>query len=60
MGAESARIAEPGALTMPDSLWDRTKKVSAVIAPLAGSGIVGAAAHSPNQLCMRVLTFVQS
>jgi putative transposase len=42
--AESVRFAESGTLTMPDVLWDRTKTVSAVIAPLAARAIVGRAA----------------
>jgi putative transposase len=42
--AESAPIREPGTLTMPDVLWDRTKSVSAVIAPLAARAVVGRAA----------------
>lgn len=44
MDAESVRIGEPGTLTMPDVLWDRTKSISAVIAPLAAQAIVGRAA----------------
>lgn len=43
MGSES-RIGESGTLTMPDVLWDRTKAVSAVIAPLAAKAVVGRAA----------------
>lgn len=41
MDAESVRIAESGTLTMPDVVWDRTKLVSAAIAPLAAQSIVG-------------------
>nr|QJS06005.1 transposase [Cryobacterium sp.]QJS06285.1 transposase [Cryobacterium sp.] len=44
MDAESVRIAESGTLAMPDVLWDRTKLVSAAIAPLAAQAIVGRAA----------------
>lgn len=44
MGTESVRIGEPGTLTMSDVAWDRTKLVSAVIAPLAAQEIVGSAA----------------
>ncbi|MBE0009653.1 MULTISPECIES: Mu transposase C-terminal domain-containing protein [Micrococcaceae] len=44
MDAESAPIREPGTLTMPDVLWDRTKSVSAVIGPLAARTVVGRAA----------------
>ena len=41
MDAESVRIAESGTLTMPDVVWDRTKLISAAIAPLAAQSIVG-------------------
>lgn len=44
MDAELAPIREPGTLTMPDELWDRTKSVSAVIGPLAARTVVGRAA----------------
>lgn len=44
MDAESAPIREPGTLTMPDELWDRTKSVSAVIGSLAARTVVGRAA----------------
>ena len=44
MDAESVRIAESGTLTMPDVVWDRTKLISAAIAPLAAQSIVGRAA----------------
>jgi hypothetical protein len=39
--AESVRIAEAGTLTMPDDVWDRTKLISAAIAPLAAQSVVG-------------------
>jgi len=42
--AESVRVAESGTLAMPDVLWDRTKLISAAIAPLAAQAIVGRAA----------------
>jgi putative transposase len=42
--AKSVRIADSGLLTMPDVVWDRTKSISAVIAPLAAQVIVGSAA----------------
>jgi putative transposase len=42
--SEPVRIGESGTLTMPDVVWDRTKAVSAVIAPLAAKAIVGRAA----------------
>lgn len=41
MDAESVRIAESGTLTMPDVLWDRTKSISAAIAPLAAQAVIG-------------------
>lgn len=41
MDAESVRIAESGTMTMPDVMWNRTKSVSAAIAPLAAQSIVG-------------------
>lgn len=41
MDAKSVRIGEFGTLTMPDAVWDRTKLISAVIAPLAARAIVG-------------------
>lgn len=44
MDAESVRIGESGTLTMPDVAWDRTKLISAAIAPLAAQAIVGRAA----------------
>lgn len=44
MDEESVRIGEPGTLTMPDALWDRTKSMSAVIAPLAAHAVIGRAA----------------
>ena len=43
METESVRISEPGTLTMPDVAWDRTKQISAVIAPLAARALVGGA-----------------
>lgn len=39
--AESLLIAESGTLTMPNLVWDRTKSISSVIAPLASQAIVG-------------------
>ncbi|WP_244946780.1 Mu transposase C-terminal domain-containing protein [Cryobacterium levicorallinum] len=47
-------IAEPGTLTMPDALWDRTMRVSAVIAPLAARAIVGRAAVDAAALSLGV------
>lgn len=44
MDAESVRIAEPGTLTMSDVVWDRTKSISAAIAPLAAQSIAGTVA----------------
>ena len=44
MDAESVRIAESGTLTMPDVVWDRTKLISAAIAPLAAQAIIGTVA----------------
>ncbi|UYY80614.1 DDE-type integrase/transposase/recombinase [Arthrobacter sp. YA7-1] len=44
MDSEPVRIGESGTLTMPDVVWDRTKIVSAVIAPLAAKAVVGRAA----------------
>lgn len=44
MDAKSVPIREPGTLTMPDALWDRTKSISAVITPLATRAVVGRAA----------------
>lgn len=44
MDPEPLRIGESGTLTMPDVVWERTKAVSAVIAPLAAKAVVGRAA----------------
>ena len=44
MDAEPVPIAESGTLTMSDDVWDRTRSVSAVIAPLVTQAIVGRAA----------------
>lgn len=44
MDTESVRIGESGILTMPGVAWDRTKSISAAIAPLAAHAIVGRAA----------------
>ena len=54
MDAESVHIAESGTLTMPDALWDRTMRVSAVIAPLAARAIVGRAAVDAAALSLGV------
>jgi len=51
---ESVHIAEPGTLTMSDALWDRTKRVSAVIAPLAARAIVGRAAVDAAALSLGI------
>ena len=42
--AESVPIAESGTLTIPNIVWDRTKSISAAIAPLASQTIIGRAA----------------
>jgi putative transposase len=42
--SEPVRIGESGTLTMPDVVWERTKVVSALIAPLAAKAVVGRAA----------------
>ena len=44
MDAESVPIAESGTLTIPNIVWDRTKSISAAIAPLASQTIIGRAA----------------
>lgn len=41
MDEDPARIGEHGTLTMPDALWERMKKISSVIAPLAAQTPVG-------------------
>ena len=54
MDAESVRFAESGTLTMPDVLWDRTMRVSAVIAPLAARAVVGRAAVDAAALSLGI------
>ncbi len=54
MDAESTHIREPGTLTMPDALWDRTKSVSAVITPLAAHAVVGRAAVDAAALALGI------
>ncbi len=44
MGHDSVLLGEPGPLTIPDVLWERTKLISAVIALLANRAIFGRAA----------------
>ncbi len=52
--AKSVRCAEPGTLMiMPDVLWDRTKRVSVIIAPLSARAIVGRAARRCGVLWSR-------
>lgn len=41
-------------LTMPDALWDRTKSISEVIAPLAARAIAGRAAVDAAASTLRV------
>lgn len=52
--AESTHIREPGTLTMPDALWDRTKSISAVITPLATRAVVGRAAVDAAALALGI------
>ncbi|TDW30099.1 Mu transposase C-terminal domain-containing protein [Cryobacterium psychrophilum] len=54
MDAESVRFSESGTLTMPAALWDRTMRVSAVIAPLAARAIVGRAAVDAAALSLGI------
>ncbi|AOT04294.1 DDE-type integrase/transposase/recombinase [Arthrobacter sp. U41] len=54
MDAESTHIREPGTLTMPDALWDRTKSISAVITPLAAHAVVGRAAVDAAALALGI------
>ncbi|MBD7993919.1 transposase [Arthrobacter sp. Sa2CUA1] len=54
MGEESAHVREPGTLTMPDALWDRTKSTSVVITPLAAQAVVGRAAVDAAALALGI------
>jgi putative transposase len=52
--AESTHIREPGTLTMPEALWDRTKSMSAVITPLAAQAVVGRASVDAAALALGI------
>lgn len=54
MDAESTHIREPGTLTMPEALWDRTKSMSAVITPLAAQAVVGRASVDAAALALGI------
>ncbi len=44
MDEEPSRVGEQGTMTMPNAQWERTKQISAVIAPLAVQARIGLAA----------------
>ena len=54
MDARPGRIEAFGTVTMPDALWDRTKKISAVIAPLAAQTTVGRVAVDAAALSLGI------
>ena len=54
MDAGPERNGAFGTVTMPDALWDRTKKISTVIAPLAIQTTVGRAAVDAAALSLGI------
>ena len=54
MDATPGRIEAFGTVTMPDALWDRMKKISAAVAPLAAQTTVGGVAVDAAALSLGI------